>query len=146
MTTTSDSETSDPPTDHQTPHPSGELMTWRALQLQCPRCGEGRLYRSFFRMEKRCQNCRLRFDRGPGYYLGAVYVNYGITSLLVTAAFVAGRFWLRIPSSQLLGPLLAFCLLFPLLIFRHARAIWLSMDCRLDPAVLNETEDSPLES
>ncbi|MCH7685813.1 MAG: hypothetical protein IH899_03890, partial [Planctomycetes bacterium] len=35
-------------------------------------------------------------------------------------------------NRTLLAPLLAYCVLFPLLSFRHARAFWLAMDCYCD--------------
>jgi uncharacterized protein (DUF983 family) len=115
-------------------------MLWRAVRLLCPRCGEGKLFTGWLKMAPRCPHCQLKLDRGPGYYLGAIYVNYGLTSLITTAAFLIGRFRWHIPGQQLLWPLFAFCILFPLLISRQARAIWLAMDCQLDSTVLEEEE------
>ena len=60
----------------------------RALRLRCPRCGRGKLFVGWFRMPERCEECRLDFRREPGFYLGSIYVNYGLTALVVTVAYV----------------------------------------------------------
>ena len=39
------------------------------------------------RMAAECANCHLRYEREPGYFLGSIYINYGLTALLVTAGY-----------------------------------------------------------
>lgn len=100
----------------------------RALRLRCPRCGQGRLFTGWFHMPPRCEDCGLLLEREPGYYLGAIYFNYGVTAILVTAGYFIGFFATSIPNQALLAWLLAFCLLFPLWFFRYARSLWLAFD------------------
>lgn len=123
------------------PRPEFEVLIARALKLRCPRCGVGPLFEGTIRMFSQCSRCGLSYERGPGYYLGSAYINYGITALIVTAVFVFGRFVWQIPGRVLLWPLFAFCIIFPLLIFRHARALWLAMDCQFDRSILDEPRD-----
>lgn len=92
-------------------------------------------------MNTACPNCNLRYERAPGYFLGSTYVNYAFTALITTITFVALRFGWGIPGGQLLWPLLIFCFGFPVLFFRHARALWLGMDIVFDPSD-PETPDS----
>ena len=54
----------------------------RAMQLRCPRCGARSLFRNLLTMHERCDVCQLRFEREPGYFLGAMYINYGVTVVL----------------------------------------------------------------
>src|SRR5690349_373196 len=66
------------------------------LRHQCPRCRIGRIFRSniywgFPKMHDRCPACDLRFDREPGYFLGAMYISYGL-GIAVMVAFGA-VFW-----------------------------------------------------
>src|SRR5580700_9810192 len=66
------------------------------LRQRCPRCRTGSIFRySIFRgfpkMNDRCPVCNLRFDREPGYFLGAMYVSYGIGIVIVT--LVAALLW-----------------------------------------------------
>jgi uncharacterized protein (DUF983 family) len=105
----------------------------RALRLRCPRCGGGRLFRGWFRMHPDCPDCKLHYERAPGYFLGSAYVNYGATALIITAAFMLGRFVFGWKGQEMLVPLSAFCVIFPLLFFRYARALWLAMDLHFDP-------------
>lgn len=133
----------DSPTDSSppAPRPPFETLVWRALRLRCPRCGKGKLFINWLQMPRRCSECGLLIHRGPGYYLGSTYVNYGLTALITTVVFVIGRLHFNISSKTLLAPLLIFCLVFPLLIFRHARSLWLAMDCQFDRAVLDDSDD-----
>jgi len=104
----------------------------RGLKLRCPRCGGGRLFRGYFRMYPNCPNCKLKYERDPGYFLGSAYINYGLTSLILTVSYVVPHFVFKVENGILIGPLAAFCVLFPLFFFRYARSLWLAMDCHID--------------
>jgi len=122
----------------QTPRPPLETLLWRALKLRCPRCGEGKLYSGVVRMPDRCPECNFLINRAPGYYLGSTYVNYGLTAVSMTFVFLFCRLVLQIPTRQIIWPLFAYCIVFPILVFRHARAIWLAFDCQFDSSVLED--------
>jgi uncharacterized protein (DUF983 family) len=124
--------------------PTLGTMLSRAFRLRCPACGEGRLFRKWIQMHPHCQHCGFRFERGPGYWLGSIYVNYGLTALVVTAGYFALFFSELMTPNQILILLTAFCVLFPLWFFRYARAIWVAVDLYLDPA--QQTEFAPEES
>lgn len=104
----------------------------RACRLRCPRCAEGRLFRSLLRMNERCESCGFDFRRGPGFYLGAIYFNYGLTAVLVTATYVGLSFFTDVSSELKLVLALAPALLFPFLFFRYARSLWLGFDYYVD--------------
>jgi hypothetical protein len=91
-------------------------------------------------MHERCGQCGLLFQREPGYFLGSIYFNYGVTALLVTAAYFALYFMGDIPPRVLLWSLVAFCVVFPLWFFRYARALWMSFDEWLDSRAKEETK------
>lgn len=123
------------------PRPEFETLLGRALRLRCPRCGEGKLFARWHRMPRQCAVCGFRFERGPGYFLGSSYVNYGLTALTMSAIFLIGRIAFQVPAQRLVWPLFGYCLIVPLLLFRHARALWLALDCQLDRSVLIEEPD-----
>ena len=56
----------------------------RGLRKRCPRCGDRRVFETFFRLKPRCPVCDLRFEREEGGFLGAMALNY----------LVAIGFWL----------------------------------------------------
>ncbi len=113
----------------------------RALRLKCPRCGEGPLFKNWFVMHAKCPHCGLRYERAPGYFLGSAYVNYGIIALSMTAMYMGLHFGAGYSNQVLAPPLIAYCIILPLFLFRYARAWWLAMDCYCDPTSFAESED-----
>ncbi len=105
----------------------------RGLRRRCPVCGVGWLFCGWLKMPERCEHCGFRFERGPGYWLGSIYVNYGLTALLVTISYFVLFFTEALPQADVLWLLLGFCVLFPLWFFRYARTIWMAFDLYFDP-------------
>ena len=105
----------------------------RAARLRCPRCGRAPLFRGWFAMHTTCAVCDLRFERAPGYWIGAIYVNYGVT---VTIA-VAGYFLLwrlaDLSTAVQLALWVPFVSAFPLWFFRYSRGLWLGLEWALNP-------------
>ena len=120
--------------------PLGTILS-RALRLRCPRCGAGSLFRGWFRMHDRCSECHLKYERAPGYFLGSAYVNYVVTAILLTVAYVGLHYGAGYSNRALALPLGAFCVVFPLFLFRYARSSWLAMDCYFDPAGFDPRDD-----
>ncbi len=105
----------------------------RGLRLRCPRCGAGRIFAGTFRMHARCPACRLTFEREPGYFVGAIYLNYGVTVLTAIAGYFALDAALA-PSPMAQVALWAgFAVVFPLWFFRYSKSLWLSLDHLVDP-------------
>ena len=88
-----------------------------------------------------CSNCHLRYERAPGYFLGSAYVNYGFVALSLTAMYMGLHFGAGISNRVLTPPLVAYCVIVPLILFRFARSYWLAMDCYFDPVGFAESED-----
>lgn len=130
--------TSPAPEPAPLPRPSLETLLGRAVRLSCPRCGKSRLFRRWFSMYPQCPNCGLTFEKPHGYYLGSIYLNYGITAAVLFVLYVTLHFGVGWTNRQLALPLGAFCVVFPLIVFRFARAFWLAMDCHIDRSVLEE--------
>ncbi len=120
--------------------PTLSVILRRALRLRCPRCGGGKLFSGWFRMYDDCPNCKLQYERDPGYFLGSTYINYGLTTLVMTIAYVTLHFAVGLENNVLVVPLLMFCVLFPTLFFRHARSFWLAFDCFFDASGREEQD------
>jgi hypothetical protein len=113
----------------------------RGFRRRCPVCGRGRVFAGLLRMNKSCPQCHFVFERGPGYFLGSTYVNYGFTAGTTTFSYVVLHFGLGIANSWLLPALLSFCAVFPVLFFPYARSLWLNLDCFFDPVSAMEGLD-----
>ncbi|HLJ12107.1 MAG TPA: DUF983 domain-containing protein [Planctomycetaceae bacterium] len=90
------------------------------------------MFRGLFRMHESCAHCGLKYEREPGYFLGSIYINYGVTAVLMTAGWIAMRYGFGFASRHLLVPFGVLLVAFQVLFFRYARALWLAMDCRFD--------------
>ena len=66
----------------------------RILKEKCPHCGKGDVYekkQKLFElpvMKDRCGACNYFFDREPGYFLGAMYISYGLAVLQGIVTFI----------------------------------------------------------
>lgn len=109
------------------------VRLYRALRLRCPVCGQGKIFSGFFKSHRQCSECGAIYDREPGFFLGSIYFNYGLTALICTISYVLLSFVYRIGDNLAMGIVLAFALLFPIWFHRYARSLWLSMDQFWDP-------------
>jgi uncharacterized protein (DUF983 family) len=116
------------------------LLLWRALLLRCPRCGKGPLFRRGYAMYERCPVCGWRYEREEGYWTGAMAVNLVISELIVTAVVVPVSAYLAITHQSLLPLLflLPLPVLLPLVLYWHAKSLWMAIDFLLNPAPLRD--------
>jgi uncharacterized protein (DUF983 family) len=108
-------------------------------------CGKGKVFAGFFKSNPACSECGAKFDREPGFFLGSIYFNYGLTALICVIAYPILSFGGIAPSiagysgdQVTMALLLVFALLFPLWFFRYARSLWLGMDQYWDPRERND--------
>ena len=84
-------------------------------------------------MNDPCEVCGRKFDREPGYLLGSIYFNYGLTALIVVVMYFAMYFTDSLTNNGRLVVLGLFSVLFPLWFFRYARSLWIAFDEKFDP-------------
>jgi len=100
------------------------------------------MFAGMFKMRSECGSCHFRFEREAGYFVGAMYINYGATVFIAFASYFALDYFTSIsflPNFVLWG---AFCALFPVFFFRYSRSLWLSFDYMFNP---EESPDSHRE-
>lgn len=100
----------------------------RALALRCPRCGTGPLFRGWFRMHAACAGCGASFAREPGFYLGSIYLNYGVTVIVTGALYALLAGGLGVAPETALAACLVVAVVLPVGFFRHARSLLLAID------------------
>ena len=84
-------------------------------------------------MAPRCGRCGLSFERAPGYWVGAIYVNYGVTVLVALGGALGVWAVAGVSTAQQLWFWLPFVGLFPLWFFRWSRSFWLALELWLNP-------------
>ena len=105
-----------------------------ALRQRCPRCRKGKMFRGLWTMNDPCPVCGLIFQREEGYFLGAMYVSYLLSSVLL-AAFYFMLAALLPDLGTLTLPLLALVPYLPFVpaVFRYSRIFWVYLDRWMDP-------------
>jgi uncharacterized protein (DUF983 family) len=105
---------------------------------RCPRCRLGQIFRSsifrgFPRMNQKCPVCNLKFEREQGYFLGAMYLSYGLA--LITIAVIALLLWALTRISIIKAAIWAVVLFLPLAppLTLLARVLWIYLDRSIDP-------------
>jgi len=96
----------------------------RGLANRCPNCGDRTLFQPGhrFRLHAACPTCGLKLEREEGFFLGAMALNYGVT----TVGFLVPVAWLW--NDGVLGDALAAALALggacavPLALYRSSRS------------------------
>jgi len=104
-----------------------------AAHLACPRCAARTLFRGPFSMHAQCAVCHLTFEREPGYFIGAIYINYAATVLLAVAGFLLLDAYNALSLTAQLLLWSAFSIAFPLFFFRYSKSLWLAIDHLFSP-------------
>lgn len=99
----------------------------RGLTNRCPNCGGRTLFKAgtLFQVNPACPACGLKIERGEGFYLGSLSLNYGVTlvGFMVPVMLLAVYQVIGTTTAIVLAGVGA--LLFPALFYRSSRSWWL---------------------
>lgn len=105
------------------------------LAMSCPECRRGKVFANLFlKMNPTCPACGLKFEREPGYFLGAMYFSYAMAIPPLTAMTLLQK-W-RSPERSMASCIVVSAIVFiPLVvpIVRFSRVLWLYFDRFFDP-------------
>ena len=108
------------------------------LQQRCPRCRMGgifhySIFHGFPKMCERCSICDLKFEREPGYFLGAMYFSFAMGVLIMAPIAVSlwalTGWWI---TKVIVWSVVLF-LPFAPTITLFARVLWIYLDQSVDP-------------
>ncbi|MFM8635216.1 MAG: DUF983 domain-containing protein [Planctomycetia bacterium] len=112
---------------HRQPHSRFQTIA-RVVRLRCPACGTGPLFRGLFAMAPECVRCGYSYRREPGFYLGSIYINYGVTAICTILLYALMVMGLGAPHEQALVVSVVVAVVLPVVFFRWARALLLALD------------------
>ncbi len=84
-------------------------------------------------MARECALCGLRFERAQGYFVGAIYINYSATVVIMLAGSLLLWRYTELSAVQQLMIWVPFGVLFPLWFFRYSRSLWLALEYTVNP-------------
>lgn len=104
-----------------------------ALEGKCPKCEKGEIFErkgNIFllqvpKMHDKCPVCGYRYEKEPGYFLGAMYVSYGMTIIEMLALFFA-TYWF-VPLGVFFAIIFGALVLTSFFNFRVARVFWINL-------------------
>ena len=110
--------------------PTARQAIGRAATRRCPRCGKGQLFRHWLKMLDACGNCQMRFERGDGYWLGSMALNFAVTEVFFVAALVVllVATWPDVPWTTVLFSVVAVNIVVPLAFYPFSRTIWVAVE------------------
>jgi len=103
------------------------------LKGLCPRCRKGHMFKSWMDVHERCPECNLLLKRESGYFLGAMYFEYGIAGLAMGLLTMFLRLlWPLSVGWAVMIALLIFAPFIPMTV-RFSRTLWIYWDNAVDP-------------
>lgn len=120
------------PTLYDPSRPGAFRRVAAVLGLRCPRCCVGAVWRAPFRMHPACPECGLVFEREPGYFTGAMYASYAISTFAALPAWMIPLFAGASLATVLIIGFGVVLLLGPVS-FHYSRVAWMHVDCYFNP-------------
>ena len=108
------------------------------LDQRCPRCRKGDIFRvpvwrGPLTIYERCPVCNLKYEREPGYFLGAMYFSYLLSIPPALAlVFLIWHFSRWDFDVVMVCTFVAYLPLVPV-VSRWSRVLWMYLDHRFDP-------------
>ncbi|MGH2487589.1 MAG: DUF983 domain-containing protein, partial [Ktedonobacterales bacterium] len=119
-------------------------MVRRALQLRCPRCGGGGIWRSWFGAKHACPTCGQVLARGESddYWLGAYALNLVAAELipLGIGVVVVLATWPTVAWNFVWALTIVLAVVMPFVTFPFMRNLWLAFDLHFRPHEPGDTE------
>ena len=80
-------------------------------------------------MNQACPACGLVFEREPGYFLGAMYISYGLSICVLGLFMLAGHLlWPEVDLGLMVLIAAGVYLPFVPMVFRYSRVLWIHFD------------------
>ncbi|MDO6803865.1 DUF983 domain-containing protein [Wenyingzhuangia sp. 1_MG-2023] len=106
------------------------------LNNECPHCHKGRVFEKsnnlfsiqFPKMQVSCDHCHSKYQKEPGFFIGAMYVSYGLTVAEALCTYILTRPFFEKALDLRVIPIIA--LVIVLLTFfniRMSKMIWIYM-------------------
>ncbi len=105
-------------------------MLGRAVVRRCPRCGAGGAFASWAALNEYCTTCGFKFEREPGYWVGALIINMAVALLVFLVTLVGGiaLTWPDPPWNVLSALTIGVMLVVPIAFYPWSKSIWMAIE------------------
>jgi uncharacterized protein (DUF983 family) len=112
--------------------PSASLFTMlgRSMTRRCPRCGAKGVFANWAAMKEFCPTCGFKFEREPGYWVGALIINMAMALFVFLVTMVGGMalFWPDVPWNALSAAVIGVMLVVPVAFYPWSKSIWMAIE------------------
>src|SRR4051794_13404745 len=124
--------------------PSFPRMAGRALMLRCTWCGGKGWTTGLFKRTPRCRTCGYKYERQPGFSLGATTMNTIVTFGLLAIVLLVGSIlsYPDIAVVPILVVAIAVCVIVPILFYPFSYTLWSAVDLAMRPPDVAELVDA----
>jgi len=117
---------------------------WALIRQRCPHCCQGKIYERGMQMYANCPVCNLRFEREPGYFLGSLYISYGMATMCLLFGLWIGSMLMPTLDLGLVVLIAAACFVpFVPMVTRYSKVIWIFFDRWAWPTRPGENDGTP---
>lgn len=117
---------------------------------KCPQCHEGKVLKyppyqlnKLLETEEVCAHCHLKFEKEPGFFYGAMYVSYALTSGIFIVVYLLQSTVFELPITQFAILMVSLLLVTFPLIARWSRLLWLNFFVKFDPSKTKKQLNKP---
>lgn len=116
----------------------------RGLANRCANCGGRTLFRPgmHFRINERCSDCGLKFDRGEGFFLGPFVINYTVTVAVFIVPVILLSAFGAIGTATAILAAVAGAVVIPITLYRVSWSWWLMTYFYFLPKKLPKNHDA----
>ncbi len=117
------------------------LSIWKYM---CPRCRQGKLFTEPFEignplsMPHSCSVCEQKFEPEPGFYYGAMFISYILTSSLLLPIALFCVFYLGWSANGAMVLIIALGATMFLWVMRYSRSLWIHIMVKYRPGYVKK--------
>ena len=120
-------------------------IAYSVIFNKCPQCHQGKILTNppykitkLLETEECCSNCSLKYEKEPGFFYGALYVSYALTSGVFIVAYILQVTLLNLPTTKFALFMVSILIFIFPLVARWARILWLNFFVKYDPLKSNK--------
>ena len=124
-------------------------ILYSVVTNKCARCHKGKVFennnpysvRNGLTIKTQCSECGLKYEKEPGFFYGALYVSYALSSGIFIVLYLSDALWIHMETWLLLTLVTTAIIgLYPCN-YRWGRLFWLNFFVRYDKN-FKKTKDS----
>lgn len=110
-----------------------DSLRFALLNAKCPQCRKGDMFKykwwnisNFATHHKLCPICKLRYDREPGFFIGAMYISYAMIVVMVAIAWFILYFIFNDPAFEIyIVTIITLNIVLLPIFFRYSRVLYI---------------------